>query len=230
MTNRRPAVQQRRRPGLRHHLARLRAPDLRAARPAPDQHHLLPRGRLHHRVAGRPRGAAARQGPGTGRGLVRRDRQLQDRHLVHLHRPGALRRCLHWMTSMIVYCTPGTLADFIASELFGTKPKAAVPFAMPVRLTDNNACKGVQKFDTNGELIDPYCYADFDGNGTADLCAATVDWTNPGGTTLDVCVTEDGRTLTGRTASTRVRWAMKSYTRTPTAPGQRLGGAWARKR
>ncbi len=39
----------------------------------------------------------------------------------------------------------------------------------------------------------------------------TVDWPNPGGTTINVCVTEDGRTLTGRTASTRVRAAMKSY-------------------
>jgi hypothetical protein len=110
-----------------------------------------------------------------------------------------------------VYCTPGTLADYTTSELFGVKPKAAVPFAMPVRITDNNACKGVQKFDTNGELIDAYCYADFDGSGTADACASTVSWTNPGGTTLEVCVTEDGRTLTGRTASTRVRAAMKSY-------------------
>jgi len=110
-----------------------------------------------------------------------------------------------------VYCTPGTLAEYTTSELFGQKPKAAVPFAIPVRITDNNACKGVQKFDTNGELIDAYCYADFDDNGTADLCASTVDWLNPGGTTINVCVTEDGRTLTGRTASTRVRWAMKSY-------------------
>jgi hypothetical protein len=110
-----------------------------------------------------------------------------------------------------VYCTPGTLADYTTSELFGTKPKAAVPFAMPVRLTDNDLCKGVQETDTNGELIDAYCYADFDDNGTADLCASTVSWTNPGGTTLEVCVTEDDRTLTGRTASTRARTAMKSY-------------------
>jgi hypothetical protein len=109
------------------------------------------------------------------------------------------------------YCIPGTLAEFNTSLLFGQKPKAAVPFAMPVRITDNNACKGVQKFDTNGELIDAYCYADFNANGDADLCASTVSWTNPGGTTLEVCVTEDGRTLTGRTASTRVRAAMKSY-------------------
>ena len=108
------------------------------------------------------------------------------------------------------YCTPGTLDDFVTAGL-EAKPKIAVPFAMPMRLTDNNACKGVQKFDTNGELMDPYCYADFNDNGTADLCAETAFWTNPGGTTLEICVTEDGRHLTGRTASTRVRWAMKPY-------------------
>ena len=38
----------------------------------------------------------------------------------------------------LTYCTPGTLADFTATELFGQKPKAAVPFAMPVRVTDND--------------------------------------------------------------------------------------------
>ena len=118
-----------------------------------------------------------------------------------------------------VYCTPSTLDEFVAdTELVG-QPKIAVPFAAPMRLTDNNACKGVQKFDTNLELMDPYCYADFNGDTVegepvaADLCATTEPWTNPGGTTLEVCVTEDGRHLTGRTASTRVRWALKPYTK-----------------
>jgi hypothetical protein len=119
--------------------------------------------------------------------------------------------CTDEPTDSTDYCTPGTLADFNVSEEFGTKPKAAVPFAMPVRITDNNGCKGVQRFDTNGDLLDPYCYADFDGSGAADACASTELWTNPGGISQEVCVTEDGRTLTGRTASTRVRAAMKSY-------------------
>ncbi len=111
-----------------------------------------------------------------------------------------------------VYCTTGTLAEFTTSELFGQKPKAAVPFAMPVRLTDNSQCKMPQKLDTNDELLNPYCYADFNDNGTADFCATTESWTNPGGQDLEICVTEDGRHMTGRTASTRVRWAMKPYT------------------
>ena len=35
-----------------------------------------------------------------------------------------------------------------------TMPKAAVPMAMPVRLTDNKMCKATG--------TDPYCYIDFD--------------------------------------------------------------------
>jgi hypothetical protein len=104
--------------------------------------------------------------------------------------------------------TYGELADYEATE----KPKIAVPFAAPVRLTDNNACKGNLKYDTDGNLLDAYCYADFDDNGAADLCASTVSWTNPGGTTLEICQAEDSRVLTGRTGSCRVRWAIKPYT------------------
>ena len=103
-------------------------------------------------------------------------------------------------------CTAVPLAD----ATLNTKPKIAVPFAVPMRLTDNNLCKANVDPANAGYL--PYCYADFNDNGTADLCADNVSWTNPGGTTLDVCIAEDGRVLTGRTASTRVRWTLKPYT------------------
>jgi len=103
-------------------------------------------------------------------------------------------------------CEPVELADYTGEE----KPKNAVPFAVPMRLTDNNACKADVAVDNQG--YQPYCYADFDGNGTADLCADSISWTNPGGTTLNVCIAEDGRVLTGRTGSCRVRWALKPYT------------------
>jgi len=106
------------------------------------------------------------------------------------------------------YCTPGELSEFALEG----KPKVAMPFAVPARLTDNNACKAGVAVDNSGYL--PYCYADFNDNGTADLCAESISWTNPGGTTLNVCIAEDGRVLTGRTASTRVRWALKPYTNT----------------
>lgn len=106
------------------------------------------------------------------------------------------------------YCTPGELTDFVGE----VKPKTAVPMAMPVRLTDNALCHGTPKTGSDGELVDPYCYADFNENGTADFCATTEDWTNPGGTTLEVCVTEDGRHLWGRNAATRARLDLKPYT------------------
>lgn len=94
-----------------------------------------------------------------------------------------------------------------------TIPKVAVPFSIPVRMTDNHICR-----DINSE---PYCYTDFstdpptvyDGpHADADFCVTTVPWTNPGGTTHNVCQTEDGRILQGRTGSSRNRLSLQSYT------------------
>lgn len=104
------------------------------------------------------------------------------------------------------YCIPGELADFTLE----TKPRVAVPMAMPVRLSDNELCKADVLPDDPGYR--PYCYTDFDDNGTADACATSVEWTNPGGTTLNVCKAEDGRVLTGRTFATRPVLALKPYT------------------
>jgi hypothetical protein len=92
-----------------------------------------------------------------------------------------------------------------------TIAKVAIPMSMPIRLTDNAQCKSVQQYDSDGNLLDPYCYEDFDGNGTADLCEEEVAWVNPGGTTLNLCQTEDGRVLWGRTAATRARANLQSY-------------------
>ena len=93
-----------------------------------------------------------------------------------------------------------------------TKPKIAVPFAIPMRLTDNNLCKSnISNTTDPKDDSNPYCYTDFDSNGIADLCANSIDWTNPGTTTLEVCTTEDGRVLNGGTASTRARWGIKPY-------------------
>lgn len=109
-----------------------------------------------------------------------------------------------------------------------TKPKAVVPFSMPIRMTDNNMCKGIPKTDTYGDVIDQYCYVDFDTldadgfvdlpdtlptgpTGDSDLCATQVQWTNPGGTTLDLCVAEDGRVMQGRNGSSRARFDLRAY-------------------
>jgi len=108
------------------------------------------------------------------------------------------------------------------------RPKPYVPMAMPVRLTDNDQCKATVSTAT-GMGEDPFCWIDFDTiddwNNTniienltldgpeegADFCATTQEWTNPGGTTLTICITEDGRWMTGRVASTRVRMVIKPY-------------------
>jgi hypothetical protein len=113
-----------------------------------------------------------------------------------------------------------TMADYATGELtaLDTIPKPYVPMAMPVRLTDNNMCKDSKS--------DPYCYIDFSDlenldptalptapstEGNSTYCESTIPWTTPGGSTLQVCVTEDGRVLNGRVASTRVRLNLKPY-------------------
>jgi len=109
------------------------------------------------------------------------------------------------------------------------RPKPYVPMAIPVRLTDNDMCKAVAGSNANPE--DPFCWTDFDTiddldntnivqffmdltapEDGADFCATTADWTNPGGTTLPICVAEDGRWMIGRVGSSRVRMAIKPYT------------------
>ncbi|MBE0686417.1 MAG: hypothetical protein IH585_10485 [Anaerolineaceae bacterium] len=106
-------------------------------------------------------------------------------------------------------------------------PKPYVPMAMPTRLTDNAKCRGVS---TTLQPSDPYCYIDFDAVDAegkldidiedlptapiegSDFCDSTVDWAPPGGGGLQpICVTDDGRVLNGRVASTRVRLNLKPY-------------------
>lgn len=103
------------------------------------------------------------------------------------------------------------------------KPKPFVPFAMPMRMTDNAKC--------NVQNPQPYCYGSAlanagvpapafpDGNATTpmeyglkDMCADTVDIpTGPQQTLSSVCVTEDGLTLVGNTAATRPRLGLFGY-------------------
>jgi len=88
-------------------------------------------------------------------------------------------------------------------------PKVALPMAIPIRISDNNMCKA--GLSTDNTQYQPYCVADFDGNGTADLCATSVSWTNPGGTTMEICQAEDGRVLWGRTGGARPRINLQGY-------------------
>jgi hypothetical protein len=115
------------------------------------------------------------------------------------------------------------LSQYI-EEGIETRPSIAVPMAVPMRLTDNAKCKG----DDNSPA---YCYIDFDDDnpwltdlGATDgvlpefvqstdstLCSEVVQWTNPGGETLDLCQAEDGRVLGGRVGASRPRVNVQPY-------------------
>jgi len=114
--------------------------------------------------------------------------------------------------------TPMAFLDYEASaaaEDITQKPKAFVPFAMPMRLTDNAKCNvtNPQPY-CNGsaisanfpDLLDPTDY------GLHDMCASIVQIaTGPEGALADVCVTGDGLALVGNTASTRPRLGLYGY-------------------
>lgn len=111
-----------------------------------------------------------------------------------------------------LYNNTGDLAEWVTANDTGT-PKAAIPMSIPVRLTDNAMC-------TYDDILsdDPYCYADFDGSGTADFCAdsVTVEIETPEGPTQNVnmCIAEDGRLMRGNTAATRARLGLHGYSTT----------------
>ncbi len=111
-------------------------------------------------------------------------------------------------------------AAAIDTDNITQKPKVFVPFAMPMRLTDNAKC--------NVENPAPYCLGE--GNlsqleegyeipeflptdyGLKDMCADTVEIpTGPNDELKPVCVTEDGMPLVGNTASTRPRLGLYGY-------------------
>jgi hypothetical protein len=113
------------------------------------------------------------------------------------------------------------LADYTGETL----AKVYVPMAMPTRLTDNDMCKAFSSLTDTTKMEDPYCYIDFDNidaidplnlptapTAESDFCTTQIAWTTPGGSTIPICVTEDGRVLNGRVASTRVRLNLKPYT------------------
>jgi hypothetical protein len=128
------------------------------------------------------------------------------------------------MTDDTLEATAVPLEEYVGE----TMPKVAVPMAMPIRLTDNDMCKS-----TNS---DPYCYVDFntdaDENGVVNayqntvlpddlttivqspsstFCTAIVSWTTPGGESLNLCQTEDGRVLGGRVGASRPRVNVQPY-------------------
>lgn len=120
-----------------------------------------------------------------------------------------------------VGATPMPLADYELAATDTTvtqKPKPFVPFAMPMRLTDNAKCNTTNPQPyCNGSAInasfpDLYVPMDYD---LKDMCAATVEIpTGKSGVLTPVCVTEDGMPLVGNTAATRPRLALHGYAST----------------
>jgi hypothetical protein len=108
------------------------------------------------------------------------------------------------------------------------RPKAFVPLAIPMRLTNNDKCK----LDENGEIVDTalYCrydYADSDTDALSltasdfflkDQCESTVEIpTGPNDDLTPICVSEDGLPNIANTAATRPRLSVQ-----PSA----TGNAW----
>jgi hypothetical protein len=114
-----------------------------------------------------------------------------------------------------------TLADYevlAAGEGDVTqKPQVGIPFAIPLRVTDNARC--------NVANPQPYCWGSADAlpakgeddldplaYGMVDMCADTVQIpTGQMGTLSDICVTEYGLPLVGNIASTRPRVGLFGY-------------------
>ena len=123
--------------------------------------------------------------------------------------------------------TPMTLAEYEAAAAADTtitqKPKPFVPFAMPMRVTDNAKCNttnpqpycfgealsalGVEvPTDDQGILLDPVTY------GLKDMCVDTVEIpTGQDAELTPVCVSDDGMPLIGNTAATRPRLNLYGY-------------------
>lgn len=113
-----------------------------------------------------------------------------------------------------------SLADYIATGNTA-KPQVGIPFAMPMRVTDNARCNvtNPQPY-CNGSAIysatpdpvtgavplNPLLY------GLKDMCKDTIQIpTGKNGALSDICVTEDGLPMVGNIAATRPRMSLHGY-------------------
>jgi hypothetical protein len=112
-----------------------------------------------------------------------------------------------------------TLADYevlaATVEDITQKPQVGIPFAMPMRVTDNARCNvtnpqpycnGSAISADHEDVLNPLDY------GMKDMCADTTQIpTGPNNTLSDICVTEDGLPLVGNIAATRPRVGLFGY-------------------
>lgn len=108
---------------------------------------------------------------------------------------------------------PQDLDTYLASD--SNKPKPYVPFAVPMRLTNNARCLG----GGSGGGTRPYCTATALDYGLKNQCADTVDIpTGQNSETTQICVSEDGMPNVANVAATRPRLSLQPKSG---------GGAWA---
>ncbi|MBA1148527.1 hypothetical protein H0Z60_15870 [Ectothiorhodospiraceae bacterium WFHF3C12] len=112
----------------------------------------------------------------------------------------------HFETVITVDGNASTLADYWVAD--AEKPKPYVPFAVPMRLTNNARCSG-------GSGTPPaYCEsAGAEAFNLKDQCADTVTIpTGQNDAPTDVCVSEDGLPNVANTAATRARVSLQKRT------------------
>jgi hypothetical protein len=98
------------------------------------------------------------------------------------------------------------LADYWVPATDGaapSKPQHFVPFAVPMRLTNNDGCTGANP--------SPFCTADATIFGLKNQCASTITLAkgNKNDNTSTVCVSENGLPGLGNTAAVRPRVALR---------------------
>ncbi|MEW6764908.1 MAG: choice-of-anchor O protein [Pseudomonadota bacterium] len=98
----------------------------------------------------------------------------------------------------------GTAEDLLTYWAANTeKPQSYVPFAVPMRLTNNDTCSGANP--------SPYCTADATLFGLKNQCETTITLTkgNKNNNTTEVCVSADGLPGLGNTAAVRPRVSLR---------------------
>lgn len=122
----------------------------------------------------------------------------------------------HMETVIDAVGNPSELVDYWAQD--STKPKPYVPFAVPMRLTNNARCGG----EGPGEGAVLYCEATASNYGLRNQCADTVSIpAGRQGDLQDRCVSEDGIPNVANTAATRARVSLQPRL---DAQGNTVGG------
>ena len=101
------------------------------------------------------------------------------------------------------------LADYLAGGAT-EKPGHYVPFAVPMRLTNNAKCNVLEEGQDPATADDGYCYGDIAGAyGLQDNCADAATIPQGQNREGDICIAESGLPNIGNTAATRPRLSLQ---------------------